>query len=304
MNNLPVLKCEVVALVKESNLPVVTEAITKYVEGINTKLNVDADFVGAKADVKTLQDLEDGIRDAKKKMIAKAEELNRHLTALDNLAEVPRQKRLWLSPEIKTREEEVINLIIQGFVTQSVTFTAEKTNGRGYEFTQPMFDPWTAVKGAKRTTENYAKKLSVALDAYKENINGILRELDAKTLIFEQNAEGYNHLFPDAARIIQGTDAGMIKDIVVSRIVAARHAEEVRAAAVEAPKGVELPRFETVETVDVETGEVAEVKREIEMVSLPKLRLLEVLEDACCTLHDCERSTVELEKLINHIKGQ
>jgi len=308
VNNLPSLKVNVIAKVDGSNLPIVTEAVTKFVEGINTDLNLDADFVQAKEDVKTLKGLEDGLKDAKATLLAQTEELNRLLIAVDELVEVARKKRLWLKPEIVTREEEVIKLIIQGFVTQAVSFTAEKTNGRGYVFDLPMFDPWAAVKGAKRTTENYAKKLSVALDEYKENINSIQRGLDAKTLIFEQHAEGYKHLFPDAARIIQGTDASMIKDIVNARIVAARQADEERAAAVEAPKGVELPRFETVETVDVETGEVAEVKREIEMVSLPKLRLLEVLETAACTLLDRvgtgSKALRDLDKLISHIKGQ
>lgn len=314
MNNLPSLKVNVIAKVDGSNLPVVAEAVTKFVEGINTELNVDADFVQAKEDVKKLKSLEDGLKDAKATILAQTEELNRLLIAVDELVEVARQKRLWLKPEIVTREEEVIKLIIQGFVTQAVSFTAEKTNGRGYVFELPMFDPWTAVKGAKRTTENYAKKLSVALDEYKEKINGLLRELDAKTLIFEQHAEGYKHLFPDASRIIQATDAGMIKDIVNARITTAKQAEEARKAedarlaeAVEAPKGVGLPKFETVETVDEETGEVAKVKREIEMVSLPKVRLLEVLCDASCLLLDSGNNDTatynDLERLINHIKG-
>jgi len=315
MNNLPVLKCEVVALVKESNLPLVVEAITKYVEGINTDLNVDADFVQAKDDVKTLQDLEAGIRDAKKTMLAEAEELNRHLTALDNLAEVPREKRLDLSKVVKKREDEISDLLINGFVAQAVAFTSEQMKGRGFVFDLPLFDPWAAVKGAKKTSENYVKKLTAALDEYKDSINILLRDLDAKTLIFEQQAEGYSHLFPDAAKLIQQTDAGMIRDLVNARITTAKQAEAARIAEdarlaeeVEAPKAVELPkRFETVEKVDEETGEVETVRQEVEMVSLPKVRLLEVLRDVSCMLLDSGNDDTttygDLERLIAHIKG-
>lgn len=310
MNNLPSLKVNVIAKVDGSNLPVVAKAVTEFVESINTELNLDADFVQAKEDVKTLKGLEDGIKDAKATLLAQTEELNRHLIAIDNLAEVPREKRLDLSKIVVTREKEVIDLLIKGFVAQAVSFTAAKTNGIGFVFDLPMFDPWAAVKGAKKTTDNYGKKLTSALDEYKDNVDSIFRELDAKTMIFEQNAEGYTHLFPDASKIIQGTDAGMIKDIVSARITTAKQAEDARlAASVEAPKAVEIPKkFETVETVDTETGEVAEVKREIEMVSLPKLRLLEVLRDVSCVLLDCDKEGGKeykyIQKLINHIKGQ
>jgi len=310
MNKLPALKCEVVAMVKESNLPIVVEAITKYVEGINTDLNVDADFVQAKEDVKTLQDLEAGIRDAKKTMLAEAEELNRHLTALDNLAEVPREKRLDLSKVVKTREQEISDLIVKGFVSQSVAFTSDIVNAN-YDFSFPLFDPWSALKGAKKTSENYVNKLSVALEEYKNSIALMVRELSSKIIIFEQNAEGYSHIFPDAARIIQNTEAGMIRDLVNARITTAKQAEAARIAEdarlaeeVEAPKAVELPkRFETVEKVDEETGEVETVRQVVEMVSLPKLRLLEVLENVGNLLLDCDRYSSDLNKLIAHIKG-
>lgn len=313
MNNLPSLKVNVIAKVDGSNLPVVAEAVTKFVESINTELNLDADFVQAKEDVKTLKGLEDGLKDAKATLLAQTEELNRHLIAIDELAEVPRQKRLFLSPEIKSRESEVKSLAVKGYTEQAIKFIAEVRAGHKHYYEMPVFDPSPRLKGLK-TIESYVKRLAECLDTYRDEVGHLCDLLHGKEAMFSSFAEGYDHLFPDAARLIQQTDMGMIKDIVNARITTAKQAEEARKAedarlaeAVEAPKGVELPKFETVETVDEETGEVAEVKREIEMVSLPKLRLLQVLRDVSCVLLDCDKEGgkeyKDIQKLINHIKG-
>ncbi|MCW1885599.1 hypothetical protein OKA04_12745 [Luteolibacter flavescens] len=167
-----------------SNVDEFRELVRGALSNINRDLKTDEEFGQAELDVKALKGAEDGVRSAKEKAIADAEQLNALFVALDETAEEIRAPRLELEKLIARRKDEVKNELITAAIARLDCAPRLRAGTFGKGLTE-------CIKG-KRTLETMRKALDVAVTTHNGMIGQCRVAID--TFMWDHGKE----LVPDA----------------------------------------------------------------------------------------------------------
>ena len=183
------------------NLDVFGEALTAYVERINTKPETDDDFATLEATVKTLKKAEDALDSAENGALAQAASIDTMRRTVAMLRDMARSNRLLIDKLVKAEKENRRAEIVKNAQIE-ITGHIRKLNERigGQWMPVANFAPFTeAVKGLK-SLDSMRDKVSTALAQAKIEANEIADRIQANRLALLDAGRGLV-LFPDFAHV-------------------------------------------------------------------------------------------------------
>ncbi len=298
---LPILYTEVKAPSVTSNIDEFEAAAKEYLANIPqlTKESTDEDFSLAETNVKALKAFEDGIKSRQEEIIKQCGELYEVLERTSAVSELARGKRLPLAKDVKTKKEEIKRFVLKTSRIRASAYVSEIQKRFKYGFT---WDVFTFVPKNARNLKGYSNQLEDALEEYKAEIDARHDLLAARCKVFADNVGEYEYLFKDADKLIDGCDVSVLPDLIKSRITS--HIAEQEAKKDHIPDTTKKVETKIVEEVDTETGEIIEVEKPVEMVSLDKAKLLDLMQDIGHELMCLggSRSTLDrVERLVGYL---
>ena len=291
MDNIPVLHADVKELSFVSNIDqfeIDSAELIKDIPSLGPD-STDADFIQAFDNVKALTGYEDRIKQAQQDVMQRCGDLYNFIERTDAVKasfaniRIP-LKRLYTDQKILNKK-----FVIQTTVDRANGYVATLSEPLDHDFDWPVFH---CEPKNKRSMDKFAEACQDALDAYMVVCDQFALNMTLRSKAFVRAATGHEYLFPDDAKIIQGMEASLIANVVRGRISEAKQAQEAAALAadskVTAVAVAVVPDvvFETVESVDFETGEVLEEVVVVDTVTLPRAELIEVLEGVIMTMLD------------------
>ena len=291
MSNIPVLHADVKELTFTSNIEQFEIDSELWLTGIPS-LNynsTDADFVLADDNIKALVDFEDRIKTAQNEVMKECGDLYDFIERTSAVKAKYAAKRIPMKKDFKDKKDEIKAFVVQVSVDRAKEHVEKLSETLEYDFDWPVF---VCAPKNKRKIDKYTEACQEALDAYMVVCDQFALNMTLRSKAFVRAATGHEYLFPDDAKIIQGMESSLIANVVRGRISEAKQAQEAAALAaaaeVTAVAVAVVPDvvFETVESVDFETGEVVEESVVVDTVTLPRAELIEVLEGVIMTMLD------------------
>ena len=263
IDNLPDLFVEITGKVNGSNLAVYKTDALSLVRGINTDLKTDQDFADAEAMVKFCKKSEDNIKAVKSKAMEGAASINEVFTALNEIGEEMRKKRLELDKLVKSKKEEIKKNIVDSAISEMNQFIAEHESGLKFSlgFDVTVFRS-AAIESMKRKQKIESIKSGVNDEVAKAKAFYLDRKelVIANTEVLEEYSD-YNNLFADVATFIhQPTD--QVKGVVSLRVREKKNREaKLKAEAEEKAKAAQEKKKDE-SAVDLNNGQWEQVVQE------------------------------------------
>lgn len=238
-NTLPQLVLEVSGQVVSTNLDAFKASARNFIDGINTDLQTDDDFIAAESAVKVCKETEDRIDAAKSAAISRMATVDDLFRVVDEIKEEIRAKRLVLERTVNNRKEmvrtEIVEEAYKGLLDHCER-TFESTGFRMGVIRTPLIE---AMRG-KKTVRTCREAVDQACSVIKENITLFSTNLsiNRKSLVSEDGLDNI-FLFPDFDDVGM-QDPPIFKRIAEERIdqhtAAQQAAEEQRKAREEAAR--------------------------------------------------------------------
>ena len=202
IDSVPDVVVRLTGMVTESNLDAVKEQVLAVFDGIKTELASDQDFVDAKAAIKWLSGIEDGLKEAKERALSQTESIAKVFSVIDDMMKAAKDKRLNLNKPVEAEAKNVRIRIVQqrekafkDFIRENAVFS----NGVGINFMTPDFS--LAIKGKSSISSmNDAcdTLLANAKIEAQSQINAINKNLD----FYNETAFDFKFLFNDLGSIV------------------------------------------------------------------------------------------------------
>ena len=228
-NTLPQLVLEVSGQVVSTNLDAFKASARNFIDGINTDLQTDDDFIAAESAVKVCKETEDRIDEAKAAAISRMATVDELFKVVDEIREEIRAKRLVLERTVRSRKEhvrtEIVEEAYQGLLDHRER-TFESTGYRIGIIKTPLID---ALRG-KKTVRTCREAVEFVAGTIRENITTQATNLSINRKALK-SGEGIDHifLFPDFDEIGLH-DPAVFSRVAAERIAAQKAAEEQRQA--------------------------------------------------------------------------
>lgn len=203
IENLPVLRVEIIGSVTSSNLIAFESAAMKRIGQIKTDLQTDQDFVDADATVKFLGEGEKKLDLVKEQALSQTASIEDLFKSIDRIKNEMKQKRLYLEKLVKTRKENIRFELIDEAKKAFDIYTKPLSDSVADRF-QLLFDVPDfagAIKGLK-SIESMRNKLDTALANGKIEASTLHIDIQNKIKLFDENVGDYSNLFHDLSAII------------------------------------------------------------------------------------------------------
>lgn len=253
---LPALIVQVEGSVLSTNIDAYRTAALDYVDSINTTLTTDEDFVEAEGIVKWCASAETKIKQVKAEAMEQAAEINLVFSALDEISEALRDKRLTLSRQVKAEKENRKRELVDGAMSALVRYVAELESSLGglrLPSAEDRHQDLVAATKKKRTLSSLQDALDGALEAAKHDYQGAYRVMSANVATLRANEE-YGFLFSDAQEHVT-KDPDDFENLVKARIAEHKESERERIEA-------ERERIRAEERAKAESGMRADLEAE------------------------------------------
>lgn len=304
MDNLPVLKSEVTNFSITSNIDEFQRLALEWISDVPqlTQESTDDDFALAESNVKELKAFEERITTAQEAVISQCGDLYDLLSRCDEIKEQARESRLPLNRDVKEKKQQIKDFVLKTARQRAIDYVNITQMGFDYPFGNFHWPSFTFVPKNAKNLKGYSKQLEDALDTFQDSIAEKRDILVARCKVFDEHVGEYQYLFKDAASLIGGCDVSVLPDLIKSRITA--HIAELEAKANKDPETEPVVETRIIEQVNVDTGEVVEVQEKIEMVTLEKSKLLELMQDCghALTCLDGPRKLIDrVDKLVRYL---
>jgi predicted phage-related endonuclease len=202
IESFPALRVSLVGEVQSSNLPAFRSAALDFINGINTDLQTDQDFVNAEEAVKFCDKTEKEIEVVKKAALAQTASIEELFRNLDDIKEALRKKRLALNKLVVDRKEQIrAELVTKGRNAYQAALSEAEKEFYPVRIVAPAPDFGAAIKN-KRTLESLRgsvndelAKAKIALNEKRDHIRESIR------LINDAGAD-YKFLFSDIQQLV------------------------------------------------------------------------------------------------------
>ncbi len=199
---LPTLAIQIKGEVVKSNMAMYQAAAERFIDGINTELKTDEDFVAAEATVRFCKTAEDDLEAAKDAAIKQTASIDELMRTVDFIKEKLRAKRLTLEKLVKSQKELIKDGIL---ATARMAFSNHMTELENeikpIRLACPQPDFAGAMKN-KRTLASLNDAVDTELANAKIAADAVGKDLRAKLTWCKTNADGYGFLFNDLQQII------------------------------------------------------------------------------------------------------
>lgn len=226
---LPALDIQIVGNVVASNLAQWRDVVKDRIAAINTNLTTDQEFSDAKAMVKFLDDGEKRIELVKSQVLAQAVDINAVLSAMDEIKETMRAKRLGLDKTVKAREESIKIEIMQAGKDALAAHIAGLNKRLAKVQMPPLSADFAAAIKGKRNLESMRGAVADLVAAKKIESNEIADRIQIN-LIALAAVEAHAFMFNDFAQLVLKSPDDLAL-VIKSRIQDHVVAEERRIAA-------------------------------------------------------------------------
>lgn len=231
---MPVLSIVASGGITKSNLDGFKAAARARLDGINLTLTTDQDFANAEKTVKWCKATEENLKATKAAVLAQIADVNEVCSTLEALAEETRQIRLKLDKAVSSEKENRKRDIISSVRTEAQEFLSALNDTLGalampfpYDFLAGITE---ATKGLK-TLASFEENAKTYLANLKIELGNKAEILTANKLVFEQEARGFEMLFPDLVSLSFNNSTEAFAAIIAKRIddeMARRQAESER----------------------------------------------------------------------------
>ncbi len=255
------------------------EWVNGYLDSINLNPDSDAEYATAKLDIDQCRDLESRIKEFRDIVLDKS-----GVSELIRLQSSISESRLSLDKLVKSHVNRKKQAMMHKYYIKAGEIREKAQGNLKYHFNFPVFDPEPHVKH-KRSVLSCESALNKALEEYTQDVASYMNILSIKCEMYKSEIYGYEFLFQDPVKIIEGGGSGHIKEVVSSRINSYKKNKESGSY-----KNDEYSpgrtAVHTSEEIDFDTGELIENKKE--MVVVDKTRLIKVLQDVVSSMNKLE----------------
>lgn len=227
---LPALRVQVTGQVTETNLDTYKATALAFIEGINTNLVTDEDFVNAEKTIKFCKDAEKELQAVKQNALAQTATIDDLFRTVDDLSEAMRQKRLTLDKLVKT-QKEVIKASIAAKAKESLQLEWETLVENLNPAIVPTYCPVrldiaAAMKG-KKNIDSLESAANDELARAKIEATKLAAKFEANLACFDEEANKHKFLFNDIAELVH-KETGDFKAVVLIRIADHEEREKAR----------------------------------------------------------------------------
>jgi predicted phage-related endonuclease len=223
--SLPALLIEAKGEITESNLAEFKAHAIEAIEGINTTLETDQDFVDADADGKWCREVAANMKQFRAIIQGKMGSVDEAMRALDHLEKIANSKALDLEKLVKSRKDEIREEVVAGGVSGLRTHIAALNARLGRPLMPAVPADFGGAVKNKRTLESLNNAVNSELARATIAASRIADQIDAnlKTLAAAEPAT----LFPDVqALVLKAPDD--LAAVIAHRI--AEHEKTIQAA--------------------------------------------------------------------------
>lgn len=194
---LPELIVDITGIVKSSNLDAFKSHAMSVFESINTDLQTDEDFAEAEDTIKWCGIVETKLETAKNKVLAQTESIDALYSAVDELEEQCRQKRLTLARLVKTRKDSLRAELVTTAKTTVIQYIDALNYGHYILPTlQDMIDFSAAIK-SKKTFASCREAIARHMETLKLAANDANNNVAANMAYIERNHAKHKFMFHD-----------------------------------------------------------------------------------------------------------
>jgi predicted phage-related endonuclease len=203
IESFPALRVSLVGEVKSSNLPAFKSHALEYINGINTDLQTDTDFVNAEEAVKFCEKTEKEIEIVKKASLAQTATIEELFRALDDIKEAMRKKRLALTKLVAERKEQIrADLVNKG--REAYRIALADANKEFHPVTINVAGPdFSAAIKNKRTLESLHGAVNDELAKAKIALNEKRDHIRASIKLINDAGPEYKFLFSDIQQLVE-----------------------------------------------------------------------------------------------------
>lgn len=226
--SLPTLYVEIVGEVTATNLAAYKESALALIESVNTDLQTDQDFADAEGMVKLFDEAERKIRLIKEQALHKTASIAETLSAMDDLAEAMRKKRLYLDKHVKERKDKIRDEIRQEGIAAFAKHI-ETLNARlGKNYMPDMRPDFAGAMKNKRTIQSLREAINVTLLNAKIEADETAGKIAVNMRVLSEHPE-HQFLFNDAPTLVQ-MDPQAFAAVVENRILKHKQEQERKEA--------------------------------------------------------------------------
>lgn len=235
---LPQLVLEVSGQVVSTNLDAFKASAMDFIDGINTDLRTDDDFIEAESAVKVCKETEDRIDEAKAAAISRMATVDELFKVVDEIREEIRAKRLVLERTVKSRKEQVRTEIVEEAYKGLLDHCERTFDATGFRMGVIRTPLIEAMRG-KKTVRTCREAVEQTASTIRENITTQATNLSINRKSLKSD-DGFDRifLFPDFDEV------GLYDPAVFSRLaderIAAHEAAEKAAEERRQAKAAEL----------------------------------------------------------------
>lgn len=223
------LSIQVQGTVLASNLDLYTENAVAIIEGISTELVTDQDFADAEKAVKWCKSSETSLTDVKANVLSQSTDINAVLTAIDEIQDKLRSKRLVLEKLVKSQKDQ----IKQNAIHEAQAAIAAYLSEQKYQV-NVTYSLENAIKG-KKSLSSMNEAIFMEVSRAKGAIDVLIEQIDTGIAFIDKNAKGYEFLFSDKEKLAEQNTGEYLVEAVKYRIDCynQQQAEKAQAAAEE-----------------------------------------------------------------------
>lgn len=219
------LSIKVQGTVLASNLDSFTSNAVATIESINTTLTTDQDFADAEKAIKWCKNSEAALTDAKANVLSQSTDINAVLTALDEIAEKVRAKRLTLDKLVKNQKEQIKQTLLLEAKNEILEYLAAQK----YQV-QVTYALELAIKN-KKTLSSISEAVFLEVSRTKAAIDVLVQQIDTGIAFIAENAQGYEFLFGDREKLAETYSGEYLVEAVKYRIDEFKQQQEAKAEA-------------------------------------------------------------------------
>jgi len=229
-NKLPSLNIEVEGKVIATNLDEYRDRAIAIFDNINTDLKTDQDFQDAADSIKFCQEIESKLKAAKEHALSQTASIDQLFSAIDEISESARQKRLVLTRlEKEMKQSRILEINDQAVTGLKIHYEKINQTIEGYNATFPVnFSTCVsaAMKG-KRTISSLVDAADQVLSEAKIEASEKADLIRANLINFKELAINHKHLFSDWKDLIEKPTDDFVNTVKI-RIAEHEKAEQDR----------------------------------------------------------------------------
>lgn len=229
MHNLPSLVVDITGDVS-TNLPAYRNSLSTFLQGINTTLDADEDFIRAEDDIKFCKATEGMLQQSTEAAFSKAGKVRECVEALGQMKETVRAMRLRLERLVKTEKERRKNDMVDSAVNTINEHKHQIEINMEYKLPHENYrsNLLEAVKG-KKAHNTMQVALDDAVNRLVSQDNDRCATMSINLAVLDTHKSEYGFLFTDFENYIHD-DISNVKMMIENRILKykAKQAEDKR----------------------------------------------------------------------------